>query len=62
MGTHPSGPSLIAESGEPLSRVLAEYSHLSRGTCVSGDLPFLFKVLSVEKALSIQVSKIHGHG
>jgi mannose-6-phosphate isomerase class I len=61
MGTHPSGASLVAESDEPLSTVLAEYSHLSGGTCGSGDLPFLFKVLSVEKALSIQVSKFICH-
>lgn len=45
MGTHPNGPSSVKmESGEevPLREVLGR------------DLPFLFKILSVRKALSIQ--------
>lgn len=42
IGTHPKGPSTIAETGQELSEV------------IGGDLPFLFKVLSAGKALSIQ--------
>jgi mannose-6-phosphate isomerase len=44
MGTHPRAPSL-AVSGEG-ERTLS---------CFSGELPFLFKLLAVEKPLSIQV-------
>lgn len=57
MGTHPSGPSLIAETEEPLSSIL-EASPDVLGEKVrekfGNKLPFLFKVLSVGKALSIQ--------
>jgi len=42
MGTHPSAPSHVAESGESLKDV-------------SGELPFLLKLIAVEKPLSIQV-------
>lgn len=57
MGTHPSGPSVLAASDEPL------LSHLVKNVDSLGDeekkkfgtdLPFLFKALSVAKALSIQ--------
>lgn len=57
MGTHPSGPSAISASDEPL------LSYLQRNDGSLGseekkkfgtDLPFLFKALSVAKALSIQ--------
>ena len=44
MGTHPSAPSKIKNSNALLK------------DCLSADLPFLFKVLSVGKALSIQVN------
>nr|CAG4640090.1 EOG090X07LH [Daphnia pulex]SVE84919.1 EOG090X07LH [Daphnia pulex] len=57
MGTHPSGPSLIKTSNEPLLNhllnnvdSLGDAEKKSFGT----DLPFLFKALSVAKALSIQ--------
>jgi mannose-6-phosphate isomerase len=57
MGTHPSGPSLIKTSKEPLLNhllnnvdSLGDAEKKSFGT----DLPFLFKALSVAKALSIQ--------
>ncbi|XP_030369503.1 mannose-6-phosphate isomerase [Scaptodrosophila lebanonensis] len=43
MGTHICGVSIVKETGETLDRVLKE------------DLPYLFKVLSINKALSIQV-------
>ncbi|XP_064550713.1 mannose-6-phosphate isomerase [Drosophila montana] len=43
MGTHFCGVSIVKETGETLDRVLKK------------DLPYLFKVLSIKKALSIQV-------
>jgi len=42
LGTHPSAPSVIAESGASLKEI-------------SGELPFLLKLIAVEKPLSIQV-------
>jgi len=42
MGTHPSAPSLAADSGVSLKEI-------------SGELPFLLKLIAVEKPLSIQV-------
>lgn len=53
MGDHPSGPSRIKGSDEMLSEVIAK----NREQFIGGheSLPFLFKVLSVNKALSIQV-------
>ena len=59
MGTHPSGPSLLADNGyagQPLLTLLRDRPELlgaalPRFGC---DLPFLFKVLSVGTALSIQ--------
>ena len=43
MGTHKKAPSLVQSTGKPLCEE------------ISGDLPFLLKVLSVDKALSIQL-------
>jgi len=56
MGTHPKGPSLIASSGESLAEWI-ENHHDALGDRLksSCQLPFLFKVLSVNIALSIQV-------
>jgi len=42
MGTHPSAPSRVIESGVSLKEI-------------SGELPFLLKLIAVEKPLSIQV-------
>ncbi|AQK90123.1 Mannose-6-phosphate isomerase 1 [Zea mays] len=57
MGTHPSGPSSLVDDGSLLRDWLAR-NHDALGPAVAarwgGDLPFLFKVLSVAKALSIQ--------
>jgi mannose-6-phosphate isomerase len=57
MGAHTSGPSRLKGTGETLTSWLARHPQalgqgvLSQyGKC----LPFLFKVLSIEKALSIQ--------
>ena len=60
MGTHPSSPSLVASSNTTLAAHLAAHPHLigarvaERFAASDGNLPFLFKVLSIEKALSIQ--------
>ena len=57
MGTHPSGPSRVKRTGALLSDWLARHPE-ALGDRVArrfgGGLPFLFKVLSVETALSIQ--------
>ncbi|DBA02064.1 TPA: hypothetical protein N0F65_000311, partial [Lagenidium giganteum] len=52
MGTHPNGPSRIVDGGELLSEWIA--SHPEATGTAEADIPFLFKVLSVQKALSIQ--------
>lgn len=60
MGTHVSSPSKIAISGDFLSDYLRQNQgdigeHTTNAIRTSdGALPFLFKVLSIEKALSIQ--------
>ncbi|KAG7451635.1 mannose-6-phosphate isomerase [Guyanagaster necrorhizus] len=60
MGTHPTSPSKLS-SGATLSSLLKENPSLIGASVLSrfpdaidGNLPFLFKVLSIEKALSIQ--------
>ena len=62
MGTHPNGPSVLKGLQAPS---LAD--HIAKDPKILGEesrkmfgdqLPFLFKVLSVQKALSIQVSYI----
>ena len=60
MGTHVTAPSRLADGGLPLSTHLQAHPELI-GTSVAdhfnahdGNLPFLFKVLAIEKALSIQ--------
>lgn len=58
MGTHPNGPSTIKGSGKTLTSVIQENPTLLGSEVLKhfgNDLPFLFKVLSVNKALSIQV-------
>lgn len=60
MGTHPTAPSRVASSNQKLSEYLAAHPELlgnsvvDRFDAANGNLPFLFKVLSIEKALSIQ--------
>ncbi|KAI0314741.1 mannose-6-phosphate isomerase [Amylostereum chailletii] len=60
MGTHPSSPSTVASTGAPLASTLAQHPALlgpavaSKFDTASGNLPFLFKVLAIDKALSIQ--------
>ena len=57
MGTHPNGPSKIADTQQDLKAYIqenpAKLGASSRKT-FGDELPFLFKVLSVNKALSIQ--------
>lgn len=57
MGTHPNGPSRIAETGKSLSDFINEHPECLGQKSINEfghQLPFLFKVLSVAKALSIQ--------
>ncbi|KDQ65129.1 hypothetical protein JAAARDRAFT_146519 [Jaapia argillacea MUCL 33604] len=60
MGTHPSSPSRVLGSNELLSKHLAAHPNLmgarviQRFNAADGNIPFLFKVLAIEKALSIQ--------
>jgi mannose-6-phosphate isomerase len=58
MGTHPSCPSVVKESSKPLSDVLSSNPSLLGEKVAEkfgkGQLPFLFKILSIHKALSIQ--------
>ncbi|GLB41516.1 putative isomerase [Lyophyllum shimeji] len=60
MGTHPTSPSHVLSTGEALSDYLARHPELIGRRVVekfdawNGNLPFLFKVLSIETALSIQ--------
>jgi len=75
MGTHKKGPSIITSpqeyNGKPLSEWISE-NQWALGDEVAkqfnGQLPFLFKVLSVNKSLSIQAHptkehaiKLHAH-
>ena len=57
MGTHPSLPSKDLDTGRSLIDLLADNQALQGGDISSkykNKLPFLFKVLSINKALSIQ--------
>lgn len=57
MGTHPSGPSMLSKTGETLHEWIQKNPHTLgvRAQELFGvQLPFLFKVLSVDQALSIQ--------
>ncbi|KAJ8657385.1 mannose-6-phosphate isomerase, class I [Lichtheimia ornata] len=58
MGTHPNAPSVVMDDTRtPLKDLIQAHSELSTETIYNqynGDLPFLFKILSIRKALSIQ--------
>ncbi|CAG5119163.1 unnamed protein product [Candidula unifasciata] len=60
MGTHPNGPSIVSIPGYPsvpLSQWIKEHPEqlgTEMNSYFKGNLPFLFKVLSVKTALSIQ--------
>ena len=56
MGTHPALPSTLKSTSVPLREHLRAHPELlgtARET-YDGDLPFLFKILSIRTALSIQ--------
>ena len=58
MGTHNSGPSVIKETGETLPEYIKKNPDCLGEKVLErfgGELPFLFKVLSVRQALSIQI-------
>ncbi|KAM0786477.1 hypothetical protein ACM66B_001936 [Microbotryomycetes sp. NB124-2] len=57
MGTHPSCPSKILETGDSLKDYIEAHPELLGDNVrkhFGDDLPFLFKVLAIRKALSIQ--------
>jgi hypothetical protein len=60
MGTHPKSPSRLLTSNQTLAEHLAAnpalmgQSVIQRFNASDGNLPFLFKVLAIQKALSIQ--------
>lgn len=56
MGTHPNGPSVIKKTGEDLAHWIHQHPEsLGDNAHALNQLQFLFKVLSVNIALSIQV-------
>lgn len=60
MGTHIKSPSGLPDTNETLRDVLAKHPELLGGVSsafdtTNGNLPFLFKVLSINHALSIQI-------
>ncbi|MFA0413485.1 mannose-6-phosphate isomerase, class I [Vibrio renipiscarius] len=58
MGAHPNGCSRVADTGMLLSDLIAQDPHGVLGDYTVerfGELPYLFKVLSAEKPLSVQV-------
>ncbi|XP_041989112.1 mannose-6-phosphate isomerase [Aricia agestis] len=64
MGTHPNGPSMIVERGKLISEYLND-NHDAVGKDVKKHfgvtVPFLLKILSVRKALSIQAHPTKKH-
>ncbi|KAI8978925.1 phosphomannose isomerase type I [Pilobolus umbonatus] len=58
MGTHPNGPSIVLDEEQKTLRDLIQENDQLSGLDIyqqyQGDLPFLFKILSIRKALSIQ--------
>lgn len=58
MGTHENGPSYLKDTETSLQKYIQEHTELLCNDIVTdfnSSLPFLFKVLSINKALSIQV-------
>lgn len=58
MGTHENGPSYLKDTDVPLQKYIQENTKVLGNDVVQmfgSNLPFLFKVLSINKALSIQV-------
>ncbi|XP_064084597.1 mannose-6-phosphate isomerase-like [Macrobrachium nipponense] len=64
MGTHPSGPSVLKGSGVNLDKYISEHPEVLGSPVTEkfqNQLPFLFKVLSVNQALSIQAHPNKAH-
>lgn len=63
MGTHVNAPSVVKCSKEKLSDLIAAHPEFLGDQVLNyfGELPFLFKVLSVNKALSIQAHPSKKH-
>ena len=68
MGTHVRGPSRIHRPPELAGRLLSDWLKTNQwalgeevATRFNGELPFLFKVLSINKALSIQAHPTKSH-
>lgn len=64
MGTHPSGPSVIKGNGEALGEYVKKHPEVLGAPIIKKfgeQLPYLFKVLSVNQALSIQAHPNKGH-
>lgn len=65
MGTHAKGPSKISYPQECAGEMLSDWLKANQwalGDAVSaGELPYLFKVLSINKALSIQAHPTKSH-
>ncbi|CAL4183520.1 unnamed protein product, partial [Meganyctiphanes norvegica] len=64
MGTHPNGPAVIKGSKQSLGEYISQHPEVLGASVrkIFGDqLPFLFKVLSVNKALSIQAHPNKAH-
>ncbi|KAG7177073.1 mannose-6-phosphate isomerase-like [Homarus americanus] len=64
MGTHSSGPSVIKATGETLGSYISKQPEVLGGPVIDKfgeQLPFLFKVLSVNQALSIQAHPNKNH-
>ncbi|VDN56089.1 unnamed protein product [Dracunculus medinensis] len=55
MGTHPDGPARLKNSQVKLSTFIADGETLRHGCPNEKHLPFIMKLMSVEKALSLQV-------
>ena len=58
MGTHPKSPASLWKSGKKLAELISENAQIELGDKIVSkfgeSLPFLLKVLSVNRALSIQ--------
>ncbi|XP_060531233.1 mannose-6-phosphate isomerase [Cylas formicarius] len=64
MGTHVNGPSLVKHNSQELGEIIAKHPEYLGDEVLrrfNGELPFLFKVLSVNKALSIQAHPSKKH-
>jgi mannose-6-phosphate isomerase len=61
MGTHPNAPTRVLSTGELLSAHLAAHPELVGESVIKrfglqgGQIPFLLKVLSFDKALPVQI-------